>query len=163
MNRKLQPSSTDIYSTFKDMLTKAPVALCGMLKSFLWHTLTPKQVRLLNGYFTLALMLRLPFELLLFHTSYTLQIIIAGDMDAEDTKSLLRTVHSFYLPNRVLIVHSPTVSASFLSHHNPSLVGMISHNKQATAYVCENFICSSPVSDPESLKRLLDPTRHLKV
>ena len=91
------------------------------------------------------------------------QIIIAGEMEAEDTKSLLRVVHSFYIPNRVLIVHSPNSSTSFLSHHIPSLEKMVSENGCATAYVCENFTCLSPTCDPEKLKGLIDPTKHLKV
>lgn len=91
------------------------------------------------------------------------QIIIAGEVEAEDTKSLLKVIHTFYLPNRVLVVHSPKAAASFLSSHLPSLTNMVSLNEQATAYVCENFTCSSPVSDSLSLRKLIDPKQHLKV
>ena len=92
-----------------------------------------------------------------------LQIIIAGEAEAEDTKSLLRTVHSFYLPNRVLVVHSRQAGTSFLSNNLPSLASMLSLNEQATAYVCENFTCSAPVSDSLKLQKLIDPKQHLKV
>ena len=44
LNQRLSPSADVIYSTFSDMLTKAPAALCGMLETFLWYRLTPKQV-----------------------------------------------------------------------------------------------------------------------
>ena len=44
LNRKLAPSAANVYAIFKEMLTKAPVALCGLLGSFMWHTQTPKQV-----------------------------------------------------------------------------------------------------------------------
>lgn len=53
MNRKLSPSAEHIYSTFREMLTKAPVALCGMLESFVWQSQTPTQVRAQQGYFLL--------------------------------------------------------------------------------------------------------------
>jgi uncharacterized protein YyaL (SSP411 family) len=133
MNQRLKPSSEAIYSTFNEMLTKAPTALCGMLETLLWSKMTPKQ------------------------------IIIAGEVEAKDTKTLLRTVHAFYLPNRVLVVHSPKAGTSFLSNHLPSLPSMMPVNEQATAYVCENFTCSSPLSDPQKLRKLIDPKHHLKV
>ncbi len=44
LDKKLHPSATHVYATFREMLSKAPVALCGMLESFLWHQQTPKQV-----------------------------------------------------------------------------------------------------------------------
>jgi uncharacterized protein YyaL (SSP411 family) len=46
-NQKLSPSSANLHSTFRDMLTRAPIALCGMLESLLWHSQMPKQVCLL--------------------------------------------------------------------------------------------------------------------
>lgn len=95
--------------------------------------------------------------------SLSTQIIIAGEKEGEETKALLRVVHSFYLPNKVLIVHTPSDPPSFLSPHIPSLSAMTAQGGQATAYVCKNFTCSAPVSDAESLKKLLDPARHLKV
>ena len=96
-------------------------------------------------------------------TAPPLQIIIAGERDSEDTKSLLKMVHSFYLPNRVLVVHTPEAPPTFLSSHLPSLAAMTTQGGKATAYVCENFTCSSPVSDAQELKKLLDPARHLRV
>lgn len=95
--------------------------------------------------------------------SLSIQIIIAGKKGSEDTKSLLKVVHSFYLPNKVLIVHTPDDPPSFLSSHLPSLAAMTAPGGQATAYVCENFTCSAPVTDAQSLKKLLDPARHLRV
>ena len=83
-------------------------------------------------------------------------------MDSADTKALLRVVHSYYLPNKVLIGHTPNTPPSFLSPHLPALAGMTTQEGQATAYVCENFTCSAPVSDAEKLRKLLDPARHLR-
>ena len=87
-----------------------------------------------------------------------LQIIIAGDKEREDTKALLRVVNSFYLPNKILIIHQPG-SETFLSPHLEVLRSIKMENDKATAYVCENYTCSAPVNDPDKLKRLLNPVR----
>lgn len=86
----------------------------------------------------------------------TVQIIIAGEMDSSDTKAMLNIVHSFFLPNKILIVHEPG-SESFLTKHLPILSSMSKVAGKATAYVCENFVCSAPVNDPEVLRKRLNP------
>lgn len=103
------------------------------------------------------------------HPSYTLpqiqpflllhiQIIIAGNKDSEDTKALLSIVNSFYLPNKILIVHQPG-SESFLSRHLEVLGSAKIVEDKATAYVCENYTCLAPVNDPDRLKRVLNPAK----
>ena len=91
------------------------------------------------------------------------KIIIAGELESEDTKALLKVVHSHYLPNKVLVLHTPSAPPSFLSSHLPSLAAMTTQNGRATAYVCENFTCSAPTTDAEELRKLIDPLRHLRV
>ena len=77
-------------------------------------------------------------------------------MEKEDTKALLKTVDSFYLPNKILIVHRPGAE-TFLSRHLEILNSVKLSEEKATAYVCENYTCSAPVSDPDKLKRVLNP------
>lgn len=85
-----------------------------------------------------------------------MQIIIAGNLDGGDTQALLDVVNSYYLPNKVLIVHRPG-SKSFLSEHLEVLAATKSGDGEATAYVCDNYTCGAPVSDPKELKRVLKP------
>ena len=87
-----------------------------------------------------------------------LQIIIAGDKEGEDAKAILGVVNTFYLPNKILIVHQPG-SETFLSPHLEVLGSIKMEDDKATAYVCENYTCSAPVNDPDKLKRLLNPVR----
>ena len=89
-------------------------------------------------------------------TIFLPQVIIAGDKEKEDTKALLKIVNSFYLPNKILIVHQPE-EETFLSRHLEILKSVKLTEEKATAYVCENYTCSAPVSDPDRLKRLLNP------
>lgn len=87
-----------------------------------------------------------------------LQIIIAGDKASEDTKALLSAVNSFYLSNKILIVHEPG-SESFLTRFLEVLSSVKMVEDKATAYVCENYTCSAPVSDPDKLKRVVNPAK----
>lgn len=80
-----------------------------------------------------------------------------GETDGSDTQALLDVVNSFYLPNKVLVVHRPG-SKSFLSEHFPVLTATkTAGDGKATAYVCENYTCTAPVSDPKELRRMLKP------
>lgn len=44
---------------------------------------------------------------------------------------------------------------SFLSQRLPVLSSMSQQGGVATAYVCQDFTCSLPVTDPQELRRLL--------
>ena len=87
-----------------------------------------------------------------------MQIIIAGEVTASDTKALLNTVNTFFLPNKILIVHEPG-SKSFLTQRLHVLDTINKIDGKATAYVCENYTCTSPVNQPELLKKTLNPKR----
>jgi uncharacterized protein YyaL (SSP411 family) len=101
------------------------------------------------------MMLNVEIHAILF---YILQIIVAGNKDSEDTKALLSVVNSFYLLNKILIVHEPG-SESFLSRHLEVLGSVTMVEDKATAYVCENYTCLAPVNDPERLNRVLNPSK----
>ncbi|KAG7506314.1 spermatogenesis-associated protein 20 isoform X1 [Solea senegalensis] len=85
---------------------------------------------------------------------YTLkQIVICGRRDASDTASLLAAVNSLFLPHKVLMLNDS--SDGFLSRRLPALSSMSQQSGVAAAYVCQDFSCSLPVTDPEDLRRLL--------
>jgi uncharacterized protein YyaL (SSP411 family) len=74
------------------------------------------------------------------------EIAIIGDPAAADTRALLRVVRGVYRPNQVVAVGSPDHETTI-----PLLAGRNAMNGMATAYVCENFTCQMPVTDPEAL------------
>ena len=59
---------------------------------------------------------------------------------------LARAVHSRFLPNRVLLRASSEV---------PATAGMPPVGGKAAAYVCQNFTCQLPLTDPDALARAL--------
>lgn len=86
---------------------------------------------------------------------YTLkQIVICGQRDTPDTTSLLATVNSLFLPHKVLMLIDGTAD-SFLCQRLPALSSMSQQGGVATAYVCQDFTCTLPVTDPQELRRLL--------
>jgi uncharacterized protein YyaL (SSP411 family) len=82
------------------------------------------------------------------------QIVIAGNADASDTKELLRAVHQHFLPNKTLILADAGEGQEFLSEKNEALRAIAPIDGRATAYVCENFTCKAPVTNPRELAKL---------
>uniref|UniRef100_A0A8C7Q2I2 Spermatogenesis associated 20 n=1 Tax=Oncorhynchus mykiss TaxID=8022 RepID=A0A8C7Q2I2_ONCMY len=86
---------------------------------------------------------------------YTLkQIVICGQRDAPDTSSLLATVNSLFLPHKVLML-ADGETEGYLYQRLPILSSLTCQGSSATAYVCEDFTCALPVTDPQELRRLL--------
>ncbi|MBI4341753.1 MAG: thioredoxin domain-containing protein [Candidatus Omnitrophica bacterium] len=85
----------------------------------------------------------------------TQEIVIAGDPQSADTAALLRQVHGRFLPRAVLAVHPPGPAGASIEALAPYVKAQGMLRGQATAYVCEQFICKLPTSDPDRLAQLL--------
>ena len=84
------------------------------------------------------------------------QIVIAGARDDNDTKALLREVHSRYLPNTIVMLADGGENQKFLQTRLPFLATVEKIEGRATAYVCEDFTCKLPVNTRAGLAALLD-------
>jgi len=80
--------------------------------------------------------------------------VIVGEEADDGTQALLRKVHSLYLPNKVLIL-CDTSKYTFLATRHKLLTSLQKKGGQATAYVCQNFTCSLPVTSEEELEKLV--------
>jgi len=82
-------------------------------------------------------------------------ILIQGEANTDSTTRLVRAVRQRYLPRRV-IVRIDAASRPFFAER-VELVRELPLEKpgSAMAYVCENFVCQMPTSDPDTLARLL--------
>ncbi len=87
------------------------------------------------------------------------QIVIAGELGAEDTRALLRLVWQRYMPNRVLLLADGAEGQKQLARWVPSLATVRRKRGRATAYICENYICNLPTADAPTVARLLDRSR----
>jgi hypothetical protein len=83
------------------------------------------------------------------------QIVIAGNPGAEDTRALLRRVHANFAPNSLLLLADGGSGQKWLGERLEFVRGVTRINGKAAAYVCENFACRLPVTEPEKLAELL--------
>jgi uncharacterized protein YyaL (SSP411 family) len=83
------------------------------------------------------------------------QIIIAGERDAADTQSLLRTLASRFVPNRIVMLLDSADTREALGAGIPVVASMNKIDGRAAAYVCRNYTCQLPVSEPEQFAELL--------
>mgnify|MGYP001334405453 CR=1 FL=1 len=84
------------------------------------------------------------------------QIFLAGQREAADTTALLKEVHRRYLPHRVVFLADGGRAHKLLASRIEVLDSFRAINGRATAYVCENYVCQLPTSDPAVLGELLD-------
>jgi hypothetical protein len=83
------------------------------------------------------------------------QIVIAGKKDSPDAKALLREMHRYFLPRTVLFLADGSEGQKYLGEKNEAIRAMSPIDGKPAAYVCENFSCKAPVTDPKQLAALL--------
>ena len=83
------------------------------------------------------------------------QIVIAGDRDSDETRALITEVHRYFVPNKVLLLADGGEGQRYLEEKLEALRGMKPIDGKPAAYVCENFACKAPVTDPKALGGLL--------
>lgn len=87
-----------------------------------------------------------------FYHDRVKEIAIIGDPKLPATQALLREVDRRYLPNKVLALSPTDVDESPVA----LLARKTKRGGAPTAYVCENYLCKEPVTDPGALGKLLD-------
>ena len=94
-----------------------------------------------------------------FHLGKPKQIIVAGQRDAADTRAMLRTIHSHFLPNKIMLLADGAEGQRMLGGFLEFIRDASPLEGRATAYVCENYTCQLPTTNLTSLARQLDPER----
>ncbi len=86
-----------------------------------------------------------------FYLGTTREVVIVGEPDDTATQALLREVYRHYLPNRVVMGVSGNGDLAKL----PLAEARKSIDGASTAYVCENYACMMPTTDPAILAEQL--------
>ncbi len=86
-------------------------------------------------------------------TSGPAEIALVGSSDDPGTEALRAAVNRTYLPNRVLAHRVPPQAETT----HPLLQGKTLIGGKAALYVCRNFACRQPITDPADLPALLNP------
>ncbi len=92
-----------------------------------------------------------------FSLSKPRQIVIAGKKDAPETKALVKEVHRHFLPKTILLLADGAEGQKYLGEKNEAIRTMSPVDGKPAAYVCENFTCKAPLTDPKALGNLLSP------
>jgi uncharacterized protein YyaL (SSP411 family) len=82
------------------------------------------------------------------------QIVLVGGSDGGDLQALERVVAGRYLPSTVVVL-AETVRDPGLAQRLPWLAAMQAVDGRAAAYVCRDFTCEAPVTDPAALEPLV--------
>jgi len=83
------------------------------------------------------------------------EIAIVGDAEAADTGALLDVCATGYRPHQVVAVGGLDAGSAAI----PLLRDRDQDQGRAAAYVCVDFTCRQPVSEPHELQRLLEEQR----
>jgi len=124
-NTKWRSLSEENVRAFGLRLQRTPEAMPQMLVALDWLRSTPKEV------------------------------IIAGQRESATTKALLAEVHNHFVPHKVLLLADGSEGQRKLQALLPFIEGMRMKDGKATAYICENYACQLPTTDPAAAGRIL--------
>ena len=124
-NSALEEKAAQIGKTFSTTLSEYPSA----------HT---------------QLMVALDFA---FGPSY--EIVIVGNKQSNDTKNMLGTIRTMFVPNKVLIHRPQQEGPPPIARIAPFTENLKTLDKKSTAYVCTNYTCQFPTTDIDRIKELL--------
>ncbi len=84
------------------------------------------------------------------------EVIIVGGKDASDTQALLRALRRSFTPNKIVIFRQEGPGRTGMETIAPFIQSHGCIDGRATAYVCSNFTCRLPATDPEQMMSLLN-------
>ena len=126
MDRELKGYAEKIFEAFSGQISRAPAAFPVMLSAFD------------------------------FVLGPSMEIVIAGEPKAAETRAMLEAVRKRFLP-RALVILRPGAEAP---RDLRDLVPFVKDQKpiagKTTAYVCKNYACNLPTSDLQKLLSLLN-------
>ena len=81
------------------------------------------------------------------------EVVVVGPSDEDATAALAGEAYRCFLPNTLRVITQPeSISGSDMA----LLAGRDLVDGHAAAYVCQNYVCALPVTDPQSLTTLLN-------
>ncbi len=83
------------------------------------------------------------------------QVVIAGDPGAADTQALLKITRAHPRAGRILLLADGAAGQDFLASRAPFYRSLVPIEGKAAAYVCEDFVCQLPTTDPAVLTKAL--------
>ncbi len=86
------------------------------------------------------------------------EVIISGVPGAEDTKAMIGAIRSHYAPEAVVIFRPSDEEEPEITRIAGFTRDIVTIGGKATAYVCTNYACDIPTTDPDEMVRLVRST-----
>jgi len=90
------------------------------------------------------------------------EVVIAGDLQADDTRQMLDAIRGIFVPNKIVILHPSDQKPSLIDDIVPFIKDHSSIDGKATAYVCLDYNCQLPTKDIGSMLELLGSEQPLE-
>jgi uncharacterized protein YyaL (SSP411 family) len=87
------------------------------------------------------------------------EVVIVADPALEDGRAMIRAVRSGYRPGKVVLLKAPAEAGKALSDLVPFTAAHKPLEGKATVFVCRDFRCELPVTDPERVLERLEKER----
>ncbi len=84
------------------------------------------------------------------------EVVIAGDPDKEDTKIILESIRSKYLPNKTVTLRPPDDEAFQIIELINSIEFKRQENSKTTVYICSDGTCKAPITDLNDILHFLN-------
>jgi uncharacterized protein YyaL (SSP411 family) len=88
----------------------------------------------------------------------TSEVVIAGDLSADDTKAMLTALRKEFIPNKVVIFRPGEIEEPEITRLAEYTRYLFSTDGKTTAYICRNYSCKAPVTDAGRMLELLKAT-----
>lgn len=84
------------------------------------------------------------------------QIVLVGSPTDPALQEMLRIIRSRFLPGAVTVLLDDPASRAFFTKHAEFYGSATELDGKPTAYVCENFVCQLPTTEPKTLAKQLN-------
>ena len=89
----------------------------------------------------------------------SLEVVIAGNAGSTDTEIMLEALRGTFLPQKVVLFRSIGREDSDISNYAEFTKELTSIKGKATAYVCKNYNCELPTTDPKEMMSLINQAK----
>lgn len=83
------------------------------------------------------------------------EVVVAGSPGESDTAAMLQQLRKPFVPNKVVLLRPSNESAPAIAAVAPYTENQTGIDGKATAYVCRNYNCELPTTDPAKVLELL--------
>ena len=84
------------------------------------------------------------------------EIVISGSPDDPATQKLVSLVRRRFLPHTLTILHPPGTAGKAIRKLVPFVAGQTMIEDRPTAYLCRDYACQAPTTDPKVFEKLLE-------